>query len=156
MTTPFRSGDRIRLTFNPNVDGYLYVAQQGSSGNWSVLFPDPDLNGGRNAVRKAQEYRVPDNDWFEFAGHPGTEHVFVFFSPQPLTQLPGFDRPLSAPATLLASAVDNLRGRIQSRDLVLAKSKPQATNAQGIATYVVNRAEVGQSVTTNFTLKHEP
>jgi serine/threonine-protein kinase len=48
-TTTFRTGrDWVRFAFQPNVDGYLYVAQEGTNGRWDVLFPDPNINGGRN------------------------------------------------------------------------------------------------------------
>ena len=36
----FHTGDRVRFAFESNIDGYLYVAQQGASGNWTVLFPN--------------------------------------------------------------------------------------------------------------------
>ena len=54
--------------------------QQGSSGSWTVLFPNPDINGGRNQIKKGDEYNVPDGAWFTFDDRPGTEQVFVFLS----------------------------------------------------------------------------
>src|SRR5262249_48170841 len=53
-TTTFHSGDRVRFAFDSNIDGYLYVVQQGSSGRWTVLFPGSKINGGRNAVKRAE------------------------------------------------------------------------------------------------------
>src|SRR2546426_421757 len=44
LDSSFQSGDRIRISFESNMKGYLYVVHQGSSGNWSVLFPDPRIN----------------------------------------------------------------------------------------------------------------
>ena len=49
----------MKLAFESNIDGYLYVAQQGTSGNWTVLFPNPDINGGRNTIAPLHEYEVP-------------------------------------------------------------------------------------------------
>jgi serine/threonine-protein kinase len=149
----FHTGDRIRFAFESNIDGYLYVAQQGTSGNWTVLFPNPDINGGRNAVRRFQEYTVPDDNYFRFDGPAGTEHVFVFLSREPLSQLPGFDRPVKSFETGSPAMIAALKTTIQSRDLVFAKDTAASKTPQ--ATYVVNKAEVGKAVTASFDLSHK-
>ncbi len=156
-SSTFKTGDKVRFTFESNIDGYLYVVQQGSSGDWTTLFPHPDINGGRNSVRKGEEQQVPSraDGWFTFGGPPGTEHVFVFLSREPVDQLPGLERVLQ-PVTVKAAVVDDLRRRIQSRDLIFQKDT--ARTAQGTstvkATYVVNRAEVGKAVAASFSLVH--
>ncbi len=157
-TTTFRSGDRVRFEFDSNINGYLYVAQQGSSGKWTVLFPGPDINGGRNAVVRGEQYQVPSNDWFLFDANPGTEQLFVFLSRTPLTQLPGFDRPVTTTEVVMASVVEDLQRRIRPRDLVLEKHAGQPTAGGTFlqATYVVNRAELSQAVAANITLVHAP
>jgi serine/threonine protein kinase len=149
----FQTGDRIRFAFESNIDGYLYVAQQGTSGNWTVLFPNPQINGGRNAVKRFAEYEVPQGDWFKFDGPAGTERVFVFLSREPLTTLPGFDRPVKSFEPGSATMIAELRSSIQSRDLVFAKDPASAKGQQ--ATYVVNKAEVGKAVTASFNLIHK-
>jgi len=149
----FHTGDRIRFAFESNIDGYLYVAQQGTSGNWTVLFPNPDINGGRNVVKRFQEYTVPDDNFFRFDGPAGTEHVFVFLSREPLAQLPGFDRPVKSFETGSPAMIAELRTTIQSRDLVFAKDPAAAGRQQ--ATYIVNKAEVGKAVTASFNLLHK-
>ena len=150
----FQTGDRIRFAFESNVDGYLYVAQQGTSGNWTVLFPNPQINGGRNAVKRFAEYEVPQGDWFRMDPPAGTERIFVFLSREPMTTLPGFDRPVKGFETGSATMIAELRSSIQSRDLVFAKDPASAGKAQQ-ATYVVNKAEVGKSVTASFNLNHK-
>lgn len=154
--TTFHSGDKLKLAFESNIDGYLYVASQGSSGNWTVLFPSPQINGGRNAIKRAEEYGVPPDGWFMFDATTGTEHLFVFLSREPLDQLPGFGRPVTKAETLTASVVQDLQQSIRSRDLVFEKDKSSA-GIPGIrqATYVVNRAEVGKAVTATITLTHQ-
>ena len=149
----FRSGDRVRFAFESNIDGYLYVAQQGSSGDWTMLFPAAEINGGRNAVKRHQEHEVPQGgDWFQFDQKPGVEELFVFLSREPLTTLPGFDRPVMKSYERASPAlVAELQGRIQSRDLVFTKAS--AGKAQ--STYVVNKAEVGKAVTASFKLIHK-
>jgi hypothetical protein len=125
-TKTFRSGDRVRFAFESNVDGFLYVVQQGSSGRWTVLFPNPDINGGRNQIKKFEEYSVPDGAWFTFDDRPGTEQVFVFLSKDAVTVLPGFDRPVTRMESVQASVVETLQRSIRSRDLVFERERPAA------------------------------
>ena len=105
----FHTGDRIKFAFESNVDGYLYVAQQGTSGNWTVLFPHPDINGGRNKVERFVEHEVPNDNYFRLQGNPGQEHIFVFLSREPMKTLPGFDRPVKALRERLAHAGGHAR-----------------------------------------------
>ena len=149
----FQTGDRIRFAFESNINGYLYVAQQGTSGNWTVLFPNPQINGGRNAVDRFKEYEVPQGDWFRFDGPAGTERVFVFLSREPMNTLPGFDRPVKGFEPGSATMIAELRSSIQSRDLVFQKDAANSKTPQ--ATYVVNKAEVGKAVTASFNLTHK-
>ena len=58
--------------------------------------------------------------------NPGTEQVFVFLSREPMKQLTGFDRPVTRYETVVASVVDDLKQKIQSRDLVFEKDRTPA------------------------------
>ena len=149
----FQTGDRIRFAFESNIDGYLYVAQQGASGNWTVLFPNEEINGGRNAVKRFEEYEVPRGEWFMLDNNVGTEHVFVFLSREPLKTLPGFERPVKSFQPGSGALIAELRSSIQSRDLVFQKDSSSSKTPQ--ATYVVNKAEVGKAVTASFNLTHK-
>ncbi len=149
----FKTGDRLRFAFESNIDGYLYVAQQGASGNWDVLFPNPEINGGRNAVKRFEEYEVPRSDWFELDANVGTERVFVFLSREPLKTLPGFDRPVKTMERGNGTLVAELASSIQSRDLVFAKDRNPVKGQR--ASYVVNKAELGKAVTASFNLTHK-
>ena len=149
----FQTGDRVRFAFESNIDGYLYVAQQGASGNWTVLFPNEEINGGRNAVKRFEEYEVPRGDWFLLDNNVGTEHIFVFLSREPMKTLPGFERPAKSYQPGSPALIAELRSSIQSRDLVFQKDAASAKTPQ--ATYVVNKAEVGKAVTASFNLTHK-
>jgi hypothetical protein len=151
----FHTGDRIRFAFESNINGYLYVAQRGTSGNWTVLFPNPNINGGRNAVKRFEEYEVPEGNWFQFSGPPGVEQLFVFLSREPMKTLPGFDRPVLSFESGSPTLIAELSNSIQSRDLVFAKD-PASGGTGRQATYVVNKAELGKAVTASFTLTHKP
>ncbi|MEQ1870253.1 MAG: serine/threonine-protein kinase [Vicinamibacterales bacterium] len=157
-TAVFHSGDRVRFTFDSNVDGFLYVVQQGSSSRWTVLFPSPRINNGLNAVRHTEQYQVPANDWFLFDAQPGREELFVFFSREPVAQLPGFDKPVTKPEIVVASVMDDLQQRVRSRDLVFEKdfdASPEDPRPVR-ATYVVNRADLAQAVSAHIALSHQP
>ena len=126
-TAVFRAGDRVRLSFESNIDGYLYVVQEGSSGRWTVMFPNPDINGGRNAIRRGEEYVVPPDGWFQFDSTVGTELLFVVLSKEPLSELPGFRqaRRETAKASTRRSS-SRVQQSIRSRDLTFARDeRPQ-------------------------------
>jgi hypothetical protein len=152
--TAFRSGQGVRFTFESNVDGFLYVIQEGSSGRWTLLFPHPDVNGGSHAVGRRRQVSVPENGWFMFDETPGTERLFVFLSREPGSQLPGLNQPLSALQAISPSIVDALGQTIRPRDLVFEKDKAPPGAKTGQATYVVNRDELAKAVATTIQLVH--
>jgi len=140
------------------VDGYLYLVQEGSSGKWDMLFPNPQINGGVNAVRKGQKYTIPSQGWFVFRDPPGAERAFVFLSKEPLETLPGFKQPVTKNEAVNQAVVDDLKSKIKSRDLVFEKDKPADSGGPGAknqAMFVVNRDELGKSVSTTIQLVHQ-
>jgi hypothetical protein len=151
----FHSGDRVRLVFESNLNGFLYVALQGSSNRWTILFPGPDINGGNNAISRGQEYQVPNNGWFRFDETPGAEQVFAVLSRERLAQLPGFREKVTRAETLSAAVVDDLKQTMRSRDLVFEKDPPPPAGNHGArAQYVVNRDELGTAVSASISLNH--
>jgi hypothetical protein len=156
-STSFRSGDRVRLTFESNIDGYLYVVQEGSSGRWTVLFPTPQINSGMNRIQKFQRYQLPPQSWFEFDTNPGVEKLFVFLSKEPLGQLPGFKQAVSRVETVSTSVVEELQQSVRARDLVMAKdSADGGSDTLAQATYIVNKDEFGTAVSATLELVHKP
>lgn len=156
--TIFHSGDRVRFAFESNIDAYLYVVLEGSSGRWTVLFPSPHINGGKNAIRAFEDYLVPSDNWFTFDKNPGTERVLVFLSKEAVAELPGFNRPVTRAETLARNDIERLEQRVRSRDLVLeTSSAPMQKTADGHVaqgTYVVNRNAFGKAVIARFELIH--
>ncbi|MFN7917071.1 MAG: protein kinase [Vicinamibacterales bacterium] len=152
----FRSGDRVRLAFESNSDGFLYIAMQGSSRRWAVVFPSEQINGGSNAVTAGSPYQMPDNGWFRFDETPGTEELFVVFSRQRLAEMPGFTRGARRGDSVPAKAVEDMRQRLASRDLVFEKDSsqrgPKGTASQ--VQYVVNRDELAAAVAVTISLVH--
>lgn len=160
LDTSFQSGDRIRLSFESNMKGYLYVVQQGSTGSWTVLFPDPRINGGQNTIDSGNLYVVPASGWFRFDENPGTERLMVFLSQEPLDTLPGVTRSADPGGlSVNQSIVDELNNKIKSenvktRALVFEKDNSPAPNGGRPvpAAYVVNK--LGKAVVAEIILRH--
>lgn len=76
----FRTGERIRIHYTPNYDGYLFVMQKGSSGQISLLFPS-QLGTNQNLLKAGQDHAVPAQGWFRFDETAGLEQVQVIFFP---------------------------------------------------------------------------
>jgi hypothetical protein len=91
----FHSGDRIRISLEPNIDGYLYVFHTEGEGQPEMIFPDARLEGGENWVEAHVPIDVPSTvetderlRWFQFYGNPATEHLFVVVTREPLSDVP--------------------------------------------------------------------
>jgi len=91
----FHNGDRIRISLEPNIDGYLYVFHTEGDGPPEMIFPDARLEDGENWVEAHVPMDVPSTlgtderlKWFQFYGNPATEHVFVVLTREPLADVP--------------------------------------------------------------------
>src|SRR5215831_10817852 len=60
-TREFHNGDRIRISLEPNIDGYLYVFHIEGDGQPEMIFPDARLEGGENWVEAHVPLDVPSN-----------------------------------------------------------------------------------------------
>lgn len=94
-TREFHNGDRIRISLEPNIDGYLYVFHTEGDGQPEMLFPDARLEGGENWVEAHVPIDVPSTvesderlKWFQFDNNPATEHLFVVLTREPLADVP--------------------------------------------------------------------
>lgn len=78
-----RQGDRFRLLFKSDQEGFLYAINQGSSGVFSLLFPNRDANLPNNLVKAGETFKVPPDgadSWLRFDETPGAESITVFLS----------------------------------------------------------------------------
>src|SRR2546430_4445599 len=94
-TRKFHNGDRIRISLEPNIDGYLYVFHTEGDGQPEMIFPDARLEGGENWIEAHVPIDVPSTvetderlRWFQFYGNPATEHLFVVVTREPLSEVP--------------------------------------------------------------------
>jgi len=164
----FRTGDRVKLAFSSNKDGYFYLATIGSSGTVRILVP----NSGRSTViRSGLTYEFPTaaNSYLKFQGSTGKEEIYAFLSESPLDEIE-FDngrtvvvgpdaRPIPADSSrkiqeaneaprMVASADD-----VKSRDLVeVAEDGVALYAAIKPASYSVQK----RPISLKLTLTHVP
>lgn len=79
-STVFSAGDRIRLGFNANRAGFLYVVNLGSSGQVNTIFPISATDS--NQVQPGLVYQVPQvmGKSIKFDNTPGTEVLLIVLS----------------------------------------------------------------------------
>jgi hypothetical protein len=176
-STVFHSGDHVKLSVMANHSGYLYIIQQGSSGNWSPIFPSQEAAKGSNYIEPAQVYEIPNDGAFELNKQSGKERLFILLSVKPIDNLDdaifGLQEnkpeptavPTSSPATLKAtnSITDQLVEQLASRDLVAVQEQvnSSADNSKQHsekAVYVVNSLSTesnGSRVVAKLVLDHE-
>jgi hypothetical protein len=86
----FVAGDQFRLRFTPLRAGYFYIVEKGSSGNYAMLFPRPELAGGESWMARWQwgrEVFVPSKGWFVIDKQPGVETLYVCSAKRPILPL---------------------------------------------------------------------
>ena len=94
-TREFHNGDRVRISLEPNVDGYLYVFHTEGEGAPEMIYPDPRLDGGENWIEAHVPMEVPSSEesderlrWFTFYGNAGVERLYVVMTREPLVSVP--------------------------------------------------------------------
>jgi Domain of unknown function (DUF4384) len=95
----FRQGDEIRVAFESNFDGYVYVVNVSPGGKKRVIFPGRQISEGSNVIRARQRIELPPTS-FIFDKETGTEILQVIMSRDPVP--------------VLDSAVKESRGELQS------------------------------------------
>lgn len=82
----FETGDRLRFRLRSNFGGYLYVTNQGTSGQYSTLFPTEEA-GTANLVEAGREYQVPETDGaFRMGGPAGHDIVYWMLTPEKIAE----------------------------------------------------------------------
>jgi hypothetical protein len=91
----FHNGDRVRISLEPNVDGYLYVFHTEDDGAPEMIYPDARLDAGENWIEAHVPLEVPSSEetderlrWFTFYGDAGIERLYVVVSREPLPLVP--------------------------------------------------------------------
>jgi Domain of unknown function (DUF4384) len=155
--TEFRSGDRIRVRVEPNSTAYLYIVMGGSSGQWRVIFPSKEINGGNNLLNKGETCTIPpeSDPAFFFDDVAGVEKISLVLSRSKEPDLEkliyaagdptrGDDRPKTMMASSRINGEDmgKVREQLLSRDLVFEKyDGPAQDGKQEKAVYAATRSK---------------
>jgi hypothetical protein len=100
--------DRIRFKFKANFSGYLYVTNQSTSANSSLLFPRTDT-GANNRIMANREYMVPATKGaFRVDGPAGYDVVAWLISPVELGRPEAPPRASMPPANMTPRCDDTL------------------------------------------------
>lgn len=173
----FQSGDAIRVSVEANDTGYLYIVMKGTSGNWRLLFPSPEIDNGNNRVARGRRYQIPSKNAFVFDEQPGTEKLFLVLTRRPEPDLEKLIYALSSGQELPADTtrpeaksmimaenrqaigddlVNRLRGRVLARDLVFEKVDEKTPGeVKETAVYVVNHKRSADSrLVVDIQLEH--
>lgn len=174
--TTFRSGDRIRVNFQSNDAGYLYIVMLGSSGNWQVLFPSAAINKGDNRIEAGHNYSIPRAPGtFRFDDNAGQEKLFIVLTRQPepnldklIYSLTPTNSPTAAPeappkrmfaanSSVDDSTIGKLRNQFAARDLVFEtvdENTPGEKKEKAV--YVVNpTAKPDSRLVVDLKLQHQ-
>lgn len=139
----FKSGDRVKLVYTPNIDGYAYWMAKGSSGALTVLFPSVQA-GVDNKVTRNTEYTVPVKGTFKFDDTPGKEELLCVISPE---RIPELDKIIAENskgvipaenAVQIAEVEKKNTSRRQTRDLVFEEKEEEEISTK---TQVAPRGE---------------
>src|SRR5262245_39692822 len=91
----FHTGDRVRLSLEPNIDGYLYIFDSEDGGPPQMIFPDARLDSGYNDVDAHVPIEIPSSEqsderlrWFQFYGKPGQDRIYIVVTREPLPGVP--------------------------------------------------------------------
>jgi serine/threonine-protein kinase len=83
----FESGWRFRLNLSTPRDGYLYLVNEGlndkGAQTYTVLYP---LHGDAH-IAAGQNVQIPEKNYYEFTGEPGTEKIWVVWSERPVPEM---------------------------------------------------------------------
>ncbi len=133
-TENFKSGDKVRLIFTSNTDGYVYWVAKGTSGQYQVLFPGKKV-GTDNTVVRNKEYTVPNRGAWRFDDKKGTETVVCLLAPNKIDELEnaikqaeGGDK--AAASATIAALVDKHETERTTRDLVFEEEDNDDVNTK--------------------------
>lgn len=154
-SSEFKSGDKVKLMFTSNVDGYVYWLAKGTSGEYSMLFPNAKA-GMDNKITRNELYSVPTKGSFRFDDKPGTEELLCILSTEPMPDLDEAARNQFKDASALAqleqnSAADEEEESSGTRDLVFEDEDDEET---GVNT-ATQTAAVGEPFVVSYSLVHK-
>jgi hypothetical protein len=154
----FHTKDHIRVEFESNVLGYVYVLQHGSDSNWEILFPSAEVRDNNNRLQPMRPAQVPREEDFVFDQTPGQERLYVVLALRPE---PDLERLLDlvrsrrqveprddAIRSLFLAISKDMSLELLSRNLKISRTSTQN------ATYVVSTSHSDSRVISELVLNH--
>ncbi len=115
-TRTFQKGDKIRIAFESNFPGYVYVLNVTPGGKKRVLFPYG--NGNSNLIEARKSYELPQADVFVFDEEKGTEVLQVIMSREPI---PFYDLAIKNSQGELDLSAANVASELSNSNIKLQK-----------------------------------
>jgi hypothetical protein len=91
----FHKGDLVRVLFETNSDGHLYIFNTTDGGAPVMIYPNAQLDEGGNYIQAHVPFEIPASDateerlrWFAFDEHAGAERLYFVFTREPLPVVP--------------------------------------------------------------------
>jgi hypothetical protein len=133
----FTSGDKIKLRYTTNTDGYVYWMAKMSSGQYAILFPSKEA-GTDNFVKKNENQSVPLTGYFRFDENPGKEELLLVFAPEKIAELETAateamaksDKATEQNIPKIAALELNLTKKAATRDLVFEDDDEEEVNTK--------------------------
>ena len=147
-STEFKSGDKVKLKFTSNIDGYVYWLAKGTTGSYAMIYPAPKA-GADNSVKKNQEYTVPAKGAFRFDDNPGDENLLCILSAERVPELEEAAKTMFKDSTAVANVEEKNANSRQTRDLVFEDEDEDDVNT------AQQTAPVGEPFVVQYILKHK-
>src|ERR1035437_109539 len=173
--TVFHEGDCLAVEFTPNRNRALFVLNHGSSGDWHLLIPNPQMPDVSSAAQAGVMLRVPTDYCFLLDGKPGTEILVLAITEREedaarMRDLLAPSRPASRPpaAVVLTSSatpanVDAIRDEVEAwqrlacRDLKIEKiAQPESAGERPNSVYaVMSSSSAANRLVIEIKVRHE-
>lgn len=126
----FTQGDEIRVAFESNFDGYVYVINVSPDGKKRVIFPGTQAANSNNLIRARQRIELPRTS-FIFDKEMGTEILQVIMSREPVAVLDAAVKESKGELQSASSAAAELSSNTQ-RGIVSESASITGLRARGV------------------------
>jgi hypothetical protein len=129
----FKPGDEIRVAFESNFDGYVYVINVSPEGKKRVIFPGTQAATRNNLIQSRRQIVLPATS-FIFDKETGTEILQVVMSREPIPVLDAAVKEARGELKSASSAVGELNAQrgIVSGDAATILAQSTGIRARGI------------------------
>jgi len=148
----FKSGDKVKFVYTTNIDCYVYSMSQGSSGDYSMLFPHPRA-GLDNYVKRNETYTIPVKGKFRFDDKKGVEKILLVLATEKVPELEEVVKSQKAVASnsSVKSVEKKQETKRKSRDLVFEEDDDEDS---GVSTKSQTSSNTKEPLVVYYELVH--